>query len=66
MVFFIYQLGVVATTLAINEVIKKDIPDVIKVRIIMLLIMTSWVGLIAYYLYFKHKVDSWWGAKRLH
>lgn len=64
MIFFIYQLGVVASVLAIGNLIKKDIPELIKVRIIILLIITSWIGFFTYFLFLKNKVEKWWRPKR--
>lgn len=38
MVFFIYQLGSLASVWAINNLIKKDVPQRIKNKIIVLLL----------------------------
>jgi uncharacterized membrane protein YuzA (DUF378 family) len=41
MVFFIYQLVSLASVWAISNLIKKDVPQRIKNRIIILLLVTS-------------------------
>lgn len=51
MVFFIYQLGSLASVWAISNLIKKDVPQRIKNRIIILLLVTSWIGVLGYFAY---------------
>ena len=49
MVFFIYQLGSLASVWAISNLIKKDVPQRIKNKIIVLLLVTSWIGVFGYF-----------------
>ncbi len=64
MVLFIYQLGAVASVLAIGNLLKKDIPQKIKNRIIILLLLTSWVGILSYFFILKNRVEKWWSGKK--
>lgn len=53
MVFFIYQLGSLASVWAISNLIKKDVPQRIKNKIIVLLLVTSWIGVLGYFFILK-------------
>ncbi len=64
MIFFIYQLGVVASILAINNLLKKDIPAAIKQRLIIVLIITSWIGFFGYFFILKNKIEKWWKSQK--
>lgn len=64
MEFFIYQLGTIASILAINNLIKKDIPLEISNRIIIFLIISSWIGFLGYFFFLKNRVEKWWKPKK--
>ena len=63
MVFFIYQLGSLASVWAISNLIKKDVPQRIKNRIIILLLVTSWIGVLGYFFILKNRIEKWWFAR---
>lgn len=64
MEFIIYQLGSIASILAISNLIKKDIPVKIKNRIIILLMISSWIGFFGYFFILKNKVEKWWKPQK--
>ena len=64
MVFFIYQLGSLASVWAISNLIKKDVPQRIKNRIIILLLVTSWIGVLGYFFILKNRIEKWWPRKK--
>ena len=64
MVFFIYQLGSLASVWAISNLIKKDVPQRIKNRIIILLLVTSWIGVLGYFFILKNRIEKWWSRKK--
>ena len=47
----IYIIGVVLSVLAVIDIAKKPISVIGKVISIILVLITSWVGLVVYYLY---------------
>ena len=55
MVFFIYQLGSLASVWAISNLIKK---------IIVLLLVTSWIGVFGYFFILKNRIEKWWPCKK--
>ena len=55
----IYVIGVVLAVLAVLDIIKKPISAVGKIISIVLVLITSWVGLAVYYLYAKDRLTKW-------
>ena len=55
----IYIIGVVLSVLAVLVIIKKPISVVGKVITAILVLATSWVGLVVYYLYAKDRLVNW-------
>ncbi|KIO44551.1 MULTISPECIES: PLDc N-terminal domain-containing protein [Porphyromonadaceae] len=55
----IYIIGIVATIYAILDLVKKNISTPCKLLIIIVLLLTSWIGLIIYFLYAKDHVEEW-------
>ena len=47
MVFFIYQLGSLASVWAI-----------------ILLLVTSWIGVLGYFFILKNRIEKWWPRKK--
>ena len=55
----IYIVGVVLSVLAVLDIIKKPISLVGKIISIVLVLITSWIGLAVYYLYAKDHLTEW-------
>jgi uncharacterized protein YacL len=55
----IYIIGVVLAVLAVIDIAKKPISVIGKVISIILVLITSWVGLVVYYLYAKDHLTEW-------
>ena len=55
----IYIIGVVLAVLAVIDILKKPISLVGKVISVVLVLITSWVGIIVYYLYAKDHLTEW-------
>ena len=55
----IYVAGVVLAVLAVLDILKKPISLVGKIISIVLVLITSWVGVIVYYLYAKDHLTEW-------
>jgi uncharacterized protein YacL len=55
----IYIIGVVLSVLAVIDIAKKPISVIGKVISIILVLITSWVGLVVYYLYAKDHLTEW-------
>ena len=55
----IYVVGVVLAVLAVLDILKKPISLVGKIISIVLVLITSWVGVIVYYLYAKDHLTEW-------
>ena len=55
----IYIAGIILCIKAVLDIIKMDLSKVGKVITIVLLLATSWVGLIVYYLYAKDHLTEW-------
>ena len=54
----IYIIGVVLAVLAVLDIIKKPINLVGKIISIVLVLITSWIGLAVYYLYAKDHLTT--------
>ena len=52
-------LGIVLSVLAVLDIIKKPISLVGKIITAVLVLATSWVGLLVYYLYAKDRLVKW-------
>ena len=50
----IYYIGVVLAILAVIDIAKKPISVIGKIISIILVLVTSWIGLVVYYLYAKN------------
>ena len=55
----IYIIGIVLSVLAVLDILKKPISVIGKVICAVLVLITSWVGLIVYYLYAKNHITEW-------
>ena len=55
----IYIIGLVLAILAVIDILKKPISTVGKVISCVLVLITSWVGLVVYYLYAKNHLTEW-------
>ena len=55
----IYIIGVVLAILAVIDIAKKPISLVGKIISIVLVLVTSWIGLVVYYLYAKNHLTEW-------
>ena len=55
----IYFIGLVLAILAVIDILKKPISLVGKVISCVLVLITSWVGLVVYYLYAKNHLTEW-------
>ena len=55
----IYIAGVVLAVLAVLDILKKPISTFGKVISIILVLVTSWIGIIVYYLYAKDHLTEW-------
>jgi len=55
----IYIAGIVLSILAVIDIFKKPISLVGKIICAVLVLATSWIGLLVYYLYAKDKLVNW-------
>ena len=55
----IYFIGLVLAIIAVLDILKKPISLVGKVICAVLVLATSWIGLIVYYLYSKDRLTKW-------
>ena len=59
MATIIYLAGLVLAILAVIDIFKKPIGIVGKIITAVLVLATSWIGLIVYYLYAKNHITDW-------
>ena len=59
MATIIYIVGLVLAVLAVIDIIKKPISIVGKVICSVIVLCTSWLGLIVYSLYAKNHLTEW-------
>ena len=59
MATIIYLVGLVLAILAVIDIFKKPISVVGKIITAVLVLVTSWLGLIVYYLYAKNHLTDW-------
>lgn len=57
--FILYVVGIILCVKAILEVLKMPISGAGKVISVVLLLVTSWIGLAVYYLYAKDHLTEW-------
>lgn len=57
--FIIWVIGLVLTIKAALDVWKTNGDTVKKLLFIIVLLLTSWIGLIVYYLFAKDKMAEW-------
>lgn len=55
----IYLAGIVLAIIAVLDIVKKPIKTSGKIIASVILLLTSWVGLIIYYLYAKDHLSDW-------
>lgn len=57
--FIIWLIGVILTIKAALEIWKLNGDTIKKILIIVVLVITSWVGLVAYYFFLKKNIPDW-------
>lgn len=57
--FIIWIIGVVLTIKADIEIWNLNVDPVKKIVVIVLLVLTSWLGIAVYYLVAKDKLATW-------
>lgn len=57
--FIIWIIGVVLTIKAAIEIWNLNVDQVKKIVVIVLLVLTSWLGIAVYYLVAKDKLATW-------
>ena len=55
----IYIIGVVLSIIAVLDILKKPISMIGKIITAVLVLATSWIGLLVYYLYAKDHLTDW-------
>ena len=55
----IYIIGIILCIKAVLEILKMNLSSGAKVISIIVLLLTSWIGLIVYYLYAKNHLTEW-------
>lgn len=55
----IYLIGLVLSILAVIDIFKKPIGLVGKIICAVIVLATSWIGLIVYFLYAKNHITEW-------
>jgi len=55
----IYVIGLVLAILAVLDICKKPISTGGKIIASALVLLTSWIGLLVYYLYAKDHITEW-------
>ena len=55
----IYLIGLVLAIIAVLDIIKKPISLVGKIICAVLVLATSWIGLLVYFLYAKDHITKW-------
>ena len=58
-VMLLYIIGVVLSMIAVLDIVKKPIGLIGKIISAALVLMTSWVGLLVYFLYAKNHLTEW-------
>lgn len=55
----IYIIGLVLSIMAVLDIFKKNISTPWKIIWVVLVLVTSWIGLAVYYLYAKNHIEEW-------
>ena len=55
----LYITGVVLSVIAVLDIVKQPIGLIGKIISAALVLMTSWVGLLVYFLYAKNHLTEW-------
>ena len=55
----IYLAGIVLAIIAVLDIVKKPIKTSGKIIASVILLLTSWIGLIVYYIYAKDHLTEW-------
>ena len=55
----IYIVGLVLAVMAVLDIFKKNISTPWKIIWIVLVLVTSWIGLAVYYFFAKNKIEDW-------
>lgn len=55
----IYIIGIVLSILAVVDICKKNISFAGKIICSLVVLLTSWVGLIVYFLWAKNHITEW-------
>jgi len=55
----IYLVGLVLSIIAVIDICKKPISVVGKIITAVIVLVTSWLGLIVYFLYAKNHLTDW-------
>lgn len=58
-VTILYIAGLVLAILAVLDIIKKPISLAGKIICSALVLLTSWVGILVYYLFAKDRITTW-------
>jgi disulfide bond formation protein DsbB len=59
MASLVYIIGVVLSVIAVIDILKKPISLVGKIISCILVLATSWIGLLVYFLYAKAHLTQW-------
>lgn len=59
MATIIYYIGIILAIVAVLDIWKKPISVIGKIICTILVLITSWIGLIVYYLWAKDKITTW-------
>ena len=59
MTSLVYIIGVVLSVIAVIDILKKPISLIGKVICCILVLATSWIGLLVYFLYAKDHLTRW-------
>ena len=57
--FIIWLIGTILAIKAVLEIFKMNISTAWKLIWVILLVVTSWVGLAVYYFFAKDKIEGW-------
>jgi len=55
----LYIIGLVLSILAVLDICKKPISTGAKLIASLVVLLTSWIGLLVYYLYAKDHITEW-------
>ena len=55
----IYLIGLVLSIIAVLDILKKPSSLVGKIVTAVIVLLTSWIGLIVYFLYAKNHLTEW-------